>query len=172
MELQVKPINRRPLAPTWHILLLLVLLFVPRSSFLEPATLSSPLVGSGRVRMYALEFCFLWTLFAITYFGLRLNGTKLAAVTGGFRAGRKELLRSTYWGLSYWVFYIFLLLLLVPFGSSGVSSAHLLPRLLPRTAPELALFIVIAISADFCEETIFRGYLFRQLYAVIGNMLV
>jgi membrane protease YdiL (CAAX protease family) len=44
-----------------------------------------------------------------------------------------------------------------------------LVRLTPKTALELAVFIGMSLSAGFCEELIFRGYLTRQFSGWTGS---
>jgi uncharacterized protein len=42
----------------------------------------------------------------------------------------------------------------------------------PRNAPEIALWIAMALSAGICEEAIFRGYLQQQFSAWTDNVSV
>jgi uncharacterized protein len=166
MELRYKPTDRSIVAPKWHTLVLLALLLAPRSPLLEGTASSSK---ESRVWMYLGEFCFFWILFAIMYLGLRLSRTTLAKITGSFRTGKKELLSNVYWGLSFWLLYLVVAVVFVQSEHSRTDLDRFLPRILPRTSLDLALFIVVAISAGFCEEMIFRGYLQKQFYALTGN---
>lgn len=40
--------------------------------------------------------------------------------------------------------------------------------MLPETQRELAWFIALSLTAGFCEELIFRGYLIWALHTVVG----
>ena len=42
--------------------------------------------------------------------------------------------------------------------------------LIPRTPTEVAVWILVAITAGLCEETIFRGYFQRQFLALTGSV--
>ena len=42
-------------------------------------------------------------------------------------------------------------------------------KLAPRSASDLALFVLVAIAAGVCEEIAYRGVLFRLLEAMIGS---
>ena len=42
--------------------------------------------------------------------------------------------------------------------------------LLPRNAAEKLVWVLVAISAGFCEELVFRGYLQRQFHAFTGSL--
>ena len=41
---------------------------------------------------------------------------------------------------------------------------------MPQTVPEMIVWVVVATSAGFCEELIFRGYLQRQCLALTQNI--
>ena len=45
---------------------------------------------------------------------------------------------------------------------NGIKSARLL---LPQGGVEITIFVVLSVTAGFCEEFIFRGYLQRQFLA-------
>src|SRR5260370_20528628 len=40
----------------------------------------------------------------------------------------------------------------------------------PQSAAEVAAFIVLTMTAGFCEELIYRGYLQKQFFAWTGNL--
>jgi hypothetical protein len=40
--------------------------------------------------------------------------------------------------------------------------------MMPRGALEILLWVLLSISAGFCEEFIFRGYLQKQFFAITG----
>jgi membrane protease YdiL (CAAX protease family) len=42
--------------------------------------------------------------------------------------------------------------------------------LLPKRALEAAVWILVALSAGFCEELVFRGYFQRQFHAFTGSL--
>jgi membrane protease YdiL (CAAX protease family) len=44
--------------------------------------------------------------------------------------------------------------------------------MLPSNRTEIALWIVMAITAGICEETVFRGYLQQQISAWSGHVVV
>jgi membrane protease YdiL (CAAX protease family) len=44
--------------------------------------------------------------------------------------------------------------------------------LLPRSPAESVAWLALSLAAGFCEETVFRGYLLRQLRALTGRPLV
>jgi membrane protease YdiL (CAAX protease family) len=40
----------------------------------------------------------------------------------------------------------------------------------PTTPIEQALWVVFSLSAGFCEEVVYRGYLFRQFHTLTGSL--
>ena len=51
----------------------------------------------------------------------------------------------------------------------GDAPAALVESMLPRGPLEAALWIALSLSAGFCEELVFRGYLQRQFHALTGS---
>ena len=123
--------------------------------------------GSARsqgshVPMYAVLILMQWVLAAYVRRGLRSTGTTVGAITGRWRALR-DVGRDLMLGMGLWACWVGIDHLL-PHQQTGVVSA-----VLPRSAGELALWAVLAISAGIVEEFVFRGYLMRQFRALTGN---
>jgi uncharacterized protein len=123
------------------------------------ATAANP----NRMLSYALTLFVEWLLFAYVVSGVRRHGAS-AVVLGERWNSSRALLRDIGIAAAFWVSAAVLLVVL-----SRFLYAHA-PRpnqqfLLPHGAGELALWIALSVSAGICEETIFRGYLQRQLAA-------
>jgi membrane protease YdiL (CAAX protease family) len=117
----------------------------------------------NRILSYALTLFVEWLLFAYVVSGVRQHGAS-TLVLGTRWNSWGTLLRDIGIAAAFWVIAAVLLLVL-----SRFLYAHT-PRpnqefLLPHGAGELALWIALSVSAGICEETIFRGYLQRQLAA-------
>ena len=52
------------------------------------------------------------------------------------------------------------------------GHARSIENLLPQGVVELGLWIALSISAGFCEELVFRGYLQRQFAALTGSRVI
>src|SRR4029077_14162473 len=52
---------------------------------------------------------------------------------------------------------------------SALPDTKTVHGLLPHTRLEFATFMVLAVSAGFCEELVFRGYFQRQFHALTGS---
>lgn len=51
------------------------------------------------------------------------------------------------------------------------TSARSVAALLPQSLPEALLWILVSVTAGFCEELQSRGYLQRQLHALTGSIV-
>src|SRR5579864_4799916 len=51
------------------------------------------------------------------------------------------------------------------------TSARSVAALLPQSLPEVLLWILVSITAGFCEELQTRGYLQRQFHALTGSIV-
>ena len=54
----------------------------------------------------------------------------------------------------------------------GPSHARSVEALLPQSLPEILPWILVSLTAGFCEELQSRGYLQRQFHALSGNIIV
>ncbi|MCU1313276.1 MAG: Abortive infection protein [Acidobacteriaceae bacterium] len=168
--------SREPLAPLWHTALLLV--FVLGFSWVE--VLTQHLTGNAALRgqarqpshvvSYLITLAWEWLLLAFVWWGLRLRGTPLRQLLGVRRAGATELWLDIAIALGFW----FGSLAVLGIAASLLRFAHLHPenvrgivsKLAPASPAELALWTALSISAGFCEELIFRGYLQQQFTAL------
>jgi membrane protease YdiL (CAAX protease family) len=57
-------------------------------------------------------------------------------------------------------------------GATGTGSARSVDSLLPRSVPEILVWIAVSVTAGICEELAFRGFLQRQIHALSGNIIV
>jgi membrane protease YdiL (CAAX protease family) len=111
-----------------------------------------------------------WLLALFVWKGIRARGGSAAALIGGRWGNVRELLRdlgiaalfwgafaATAWGV-HWLI-----------GEGHEKSVDIL---LPRTVLEVAVWIATSVSAGFCEEFVFRGYVQRQLLALSQRVWV
>jgi len=99
--------------------------------------------------------------------GLKRSGTSLRDVVGGGRAGAGSVLVDLLLAAALWG--TWKLVSLVLGHLFGPDRAAPIDGLLPRTALEIALWILVSITAGICEEIVFRGYLQRQFAALTGS---
>ena len=152
-----------PIAPAWHTSVVLLLF----------AALAAAAVYGGhhtarqihhRLRGYAISMAAEWLIFGLIALGPLWRGPSLKALAGRF----SPTLRSVALDLGIAAAYLLVAnYLLAALGSAlghfmktGVTEA--LKSSLPHTILEDAVFLMMALTAAICEETIFRGYLQRQ----------
>ena len=163
-------LSRRPLiAPAWHTIVFIAI-FVGLSvggGFFQHAVRQHPqaTVSSGSaVPGYVSVVVFEWLLVLYIRMGVRKRGVRLRDIVGGRWATPKEVMRDIALGAGLWAVWI------------GVMNPHILgggtnaaQALLPQGLVESLAWIPVALSAGFCEELAFRGYLQKQFQAITGS---
>jgi membrane protease YdiL (CAAX protease family) len=155
-------------APVWHTVILLIFVF-GISALNRPQTLAQETIQISRIWTYLLTLGYELLLLGYVWFlGLRLHGVALREIIGGKWQHGRDFLIDVAIALLFWVAVVGLLTFAhFVLGFSGVDAAK---SMYPKTLPELAVFVVLAVFAGFCEEIIFRGYLQRQFTAWTGNV--
>ena len=164
-----RPSSRALIAPAWHTIVFIAI-FVGLSvigGFLQHAVKQQPqaTVPSGSaVPGYISVVVFEWLLVLYVRMGVHKRGMRLRDLVGGRWATPRELMKDIALGAGLWAVWI------------GLMNAHVLgggtnaaQGLLPRGILESLMWIPVALSAGFCEEVAFRGYLQKQFQAITGN---
>ena len=156
----------RPVASTRHALIFLAI--VAAVTLAGFAAQNRPVAGGGLVEthkdvipvylsvtvMNALLVFFVWK-------GIRKQGATFGALIGERWRNGRDVLRALGIAAIFWVVLAgtaWALHLLV-----GEGHAKSVDVLLPKTPLEIAAWIVTSISAGFCEEYVFRGYVQKQI---------
>jgi membrane protease YdiL (CAAX protease family) len=163
-------LSSRPLiAPAWHTIVFIAI-FVGLSvvgGFFQHAVKQhpQPVAPSGNaVSRYISVVVFEWLLVLYVRMGVHKRGLRLRDLVGGRWATPKEVMKDFALGAGLWAFWI------------GLMNPHLLgggtnaaQGLLPKGILESLAWIPLALSAGFCEELAFRGYLQKQFQAITGS---
>jgi len=158
-----------PIAPWWHTLLVLAIIGIGSlASFCEGGLPNLNLPGmssrlSGYVTVIALE----WISVLLVWLALRRRGMSFGDLVGGSWSSAGKFLRDLGLGVA-------LIVVIVPTASTlvrllGVRSDKTLALLTPKTYFELLVWLVLAWTAAFGEELVFRGYLMRQFGGWTGS---
>lgn len=151
------------IAPAWHTsVVLLLLAALAALSFLGGRNAAGHI--HHRLVGYAIAMIGEWLIFGIIAIGPRWHAPSLKALAGRFR----PTLRSV--AVDLGIAAVYLLVANILLGALGFVLGHLmkpgdteaLKNLLPHTILEDAVFLLLALTAAICEETIFRGYLQHQ----------
>jgi uncharacterized protein len=168
--------ERGLLAPWWHTALM-VLLIIGLS---VAGVRQLRTFGDQPIRLvanYTLTIAYEWILAALALWGIHLRKIPLRQLLGEQRPGARGWWADIGVALGYWVGAVMVLALL---GEAlvKISGSHIDPqkigdvtqKLAPVTSLEMMLFLVLSISAGFCEELVFRGYL-QQQFARMGRRI-
>jgi len=160
--------GHRAIAPAWHTVVVLLVLF--GLSALGARQQGLPSIGHGHVAGYLTVIVFEWLLTAFIWFGIRLRGMSLRELIGGSWPSVRAVLRD----LGIAVLYLIAanlvlaglgyLLKLTP--TPGVRS------LFPNGPIEDVLWVMLSLTGGICEEIFFRGYLQRQFAALTKSTAV
>ena len=150
-----------PAARAWATTLLVLLppLLVVQARLLQDAE------GLSRESIYISSAVSLWVLAGIT---------AAAALTSGWEPAAIGLIRLQAETIAAWAAAITLagLVLVLAARSLGLEEAPILRFLLPRTGREKLLFLGLSVTAGFCEELVFRGFLLHALEAATGSVVL
>jgi len=147
-------------APAWHTAVVLCILLG-----LSLAGALLPLGGaSRRVPEYIFVMTFEWVLVGFIWHGVSRRGIRMSDLVGGRWARPVDFLRDLGIAVGF---------LLVGGGALEglgyllkVTDNPTLRSLLPQSCTEVVLWVLMSLTAGFCEEVIFRGYLRRQFAAL------
>ena len=161
---------RGAVAPPWHTAIVLLVLL----SFSLAGALNhnlSPLGGAlGRSTGYVLVMLFEWVIVAFIWYGVSRRGIRMADLIGGRWERPVHALRDLGIGLAF----------LVVCGIGVVNALGYLLKaapnqairsMFPQSVSEIVLYLMLSLTAGFCEEVIFRGYLLRQFSALTRSLL-
>jgi hypothetical protein len=159
------------IAPVWHTaaVLLLLLGLVALGLFM----LAGERMGHAhnRVLGYLITMTVEWLIVAFIWLGGHWGGASLRTLVGNNSPRWRSILRDLGLAIAYLIAANIVLQIL---GAVLVRLLHstsndMLKNLLPHTALENAVFLLLSLTAGICEELIFRGYLQRQFTAWTGN---
>jgi CAAX protease family protein len=110
-----------------------------------------------------------WVLVFVVYRGIRKYGISLWEVIGGRWSSWKDAARDValcipflfVWEGAAWLMHRVM----------GPDKAKSINTLLPHSGIEIALWIVLSVSAGICEEIVFRGYFQKQFAAYTNSIM-
>lgn len=166
--------NARPeachesLAPAWHTL---VVLFVMLGVSLLGARARVParLALHGRVASYLLVMLIEWATVAFIWWGLERRGLRLSTLIGGCWERRVHIVRDIGIGVAFVVLAGGAVQVLTDLLKAAPPPA--VRAMMPQTVLEMIVWVPLCLTAGFCEEVIFRGYLQRQFSALTHSLL-
>ena len=152
--------SKRAIAPVWHTVIVLAVLL----GFSLAGALAGNITAHGRRPIYILVMIVEWAIVAFIGYGISRQGMGMADLIGGRWEWFLDLLRDLGLGIG-----------LIVLGSAVLNGvgyllkavpSQALRSALPQSGMEILLWIMMSLTAGFCEEVIFRGYLQRQFAAL------
>jgi len=161
--------SRALIAPPWHTIVLIAI-FVGLSvvgGFFQHTVKHHPQAterSTNAVPRYVSVLISEWLLVLYVRMGVQKRGVRLRELVGGRWATPIDVMKDVALGAALWALWI------------GLQKPHILgggtkaaQGLLPQGILESLVWIPLALSAGFCEELVFRGYLQKQFQAITGN---
>jgi uncharacterized protein len=163
------PPGRIPaVAPVWHTLVFLVFLLAVSLLQSMPRFTQREAHIPSRIPLYISTLIYEFFLLGYVWFGVWLRRTTLRDLIGGRWARWKDFWVDVGVAFIFWlVVSTVLVLLSYALHFNGTEAAKFL---MPQTVPEMIAWVLLAVSAGFCEELIFRGYMQRQCLALTQNV--
>lgn len=161
--------DRNPVAAWWHTLVFVIAMFAYGFSQTQLRARLASSHARSRLTIYVFTIGFECVLLAYVWLlGLRPAGKSLREIIGGKWTRFSDVLIDVGAALLFWmVVIVFLGILRVILGpnSAGLQSIKFLR---PQGPLELTVWVILSVTAGFCEEVAFRGYLQRQFLALTG----
>jgi uncharacterized protein len=152
------------IAPVWHTVVMLCWLL--GLSFIG----AHVDLGHGHFVTYSIVIVMEWAMVGFIWWGLSRRGIPLSHLIGGSWARPLYFLRDLGLGIAF--------LLLIGFAFLQGISYLLKPEtpktmltMMPQNWFEMILWVLMSLTAGFCEEVIFRGYLLRQFSALTRSLV-
>lgn len=156
--------DRRPIAAAWHTVILICILAGFSFASARSANLTPVPSRYGRYSGYVQVMILEWIMVIFVWYGIRRRGVRLRDLVGGKWNGIGGVIRDVAIAIGF----LFVSGAILQRMSYLLKAApnEAIRNLLPRGQTEIVLFLLLAATAGFCEEVIFRGYLQRQFTAV------
>ena len=167
----------KQIAAWWHLVGFLLIMAGTAYMGFRAQHASTGAAGGGQlaqhgqaISIYLVAAVMDWALLYYCWVGVHRWGGTLATLTGARWASWRSLgidiaitvpFFGIWEGTAYAVHWIL-----------GPSSAKSVDTLLPHSVVEVLLWIGLSITAGFCEEISFRGYLQRQFQALSGSVVI
>jgi uncharacterized protein len=168
---EIKIVPEGSVAGPIHTAVLLVMLFGGAGLMYFSAGRVHGAEQPNRVSFYLTTMAWEWFLTGYVLLGVRRYGKSLLEVTGARWTNVKEVFRDVGVALAFWMVALMVLALAASLLHFH-GSRQALSALAPEGPVQIFVWIALCVTAGFCEETIFRGYLQKQFVTWMGNVPV
>ena len=113
------------------------------------------------IQLYVTVLIAEWASVYYVWKGTRGRNVTLSSLVGGRWQSPKAVATDVVLAAALWGIWIGI--------ESALPGTNTAQSLLPRTPLEFGIWMLLALSAGFCEELVFRGYFQRQFHALTGS---
>jgi len=162
--------ERKLIAPLWHTIVFV--LFIIGYAYHGRTTVSrvQGMHLQSKVTLYLLMILLELVLLSYVWFlGVKPAGGSFRGLIGGKWNTFADVLRDIGAAFLFWLAVIVMLVGLQFSMGKSPETAKAVFMLAPGTVPEMIVWTILAVTAGFCEEFIFRGYLQKQFHAITGS---
>ncbi|WP_108669999.1 CPBP family intramembrane glutamic endopeptidase [Peribacillus acanthi] len=156
----------------WFSLIFIFVAFIfPIIDYFWDKRIKQDLKNHNKIKTYSLIMLYQWTVVALIFLGFYLKGISFKEL--GFVSTYEDLSNFLGFlaGILVSVFFFLGIYLLIPFGRKKILQQYeAIEVLLPNGWKERLLFAGVAVTAGFCEEVIFRGFMFYYLDQLNWNL--
>jgi len=155
------PDERRLIAPIWHTVVFVCALLAYGAIQFRGRTVHGALLIHHRLLfLYCVTILFELLLFAYVWLlGLRLTHTSLREAIGGKWARVTDVLQDIGIAIVFWMIVWFSLIVVAIALGRNNAGLETIKALAPHSGVEFICWVALSITAGFCEELVFRGYL-------------
>jgi CAAX protease family protein len=154
----------------WHTVVFIVVTLGLTSLQARQTPKVSQMHVATRLPLYSVMILFELILLAYVWLlGLRPAGKKLRDIIGGKWQTWGDFGIDVAIAMAFWAAVFGMLIAMHVVLGQNPQQLEAAKILIPRTIREMVLWVVLSVTAGFCEELIFRGYLQRQFLALTGR---
>jgi hypothetical protein len=125
-------------------------------------------LSPNHFHLYAEMLATEWLVFAYVVFGVRRYGVSLRELVGPRWTRASQAFKDVAIAAAFEVAAL-IVIGAARFSLHADSNIQTLQFMMPVGVSEMAMWVLLSVTAGVCEETIFRGYLQRQFMAWTGN---
>ncbi len=176
MTPSTSPSDRKLIAPLWHTFALTAILLsiAAYGAYLQIKARPGPqlvAVHRGALTIYLSLIAAEWGLLRfVSAGGIKRYGVRLRDLIGGKWSRWQDVARDAAIAAGVWAVWVGAEALAS--GGLGPDPAKGITTLLPQGPLEMTVWSALSLTAGFCEEVVFRGYLQKQIRALTGNVAV
>jgi membrane protease YdiL (CAAX protease family) len=112
-----------------------------------------------------VHLVFQWTLWFVAYRGIRSSGLRYKDVVGNFPSSR-----TAFWSACQDAVFLYAAVWAVTKSLAWLSPFTMRHDSVPRTGFQLFLTLLVAVSAGYTEEVVYRGLMVSQFRILTGSL--